>query len=274
MTSSRSRPVERSEPAVRRQGAACGGEWKSHERNRKKRRPGSGIPARKIIVGLVWARRIAQAGFLGLFLFFLCNTAFRGTFSAGSDTPVRLPWPVEGFLLDGSVRRGDDALVDAHCLSWSRVVARRARVDARVRTRVLRVDLPVRYAASLLRVDLPVALRPRQSPRRGEPHARLAARQVLPAGRVPRRRGLRQRHRRALRPDLHRRACDRPRRAARAAVPRYPRRERCRRHERTRSSNGERRVPRFISRAPSGPRIKRTFTRRGSSRSCSSRFCS
>jgi polyferredoxin len=65
----------------------------------KKKRPGSGIPARRIIRNLVWARRVAQAGFLALFLFFLANTAFRGTFSAASETPVRLPLPVEGFLL-------------------------------------------------------------------------------------------------------------------------------------------------------------------------------
>jgi len=37
--------------------------------------------------------------FIGLFFVLLFNTAFRGTFSANSDTPVRLPWPVEGFLL-------------------------------------------------------------------------------------------------------------------------------------------------------------------------------
>ncbi len=66
---------------------------------KQKKRPGSGIPARKVIRALVWARRAAQAGFLGLFLLLLFQTAFRGTFAAGSDTPVRLPWPVEGFLL-------------------------------------------------------------------------------------------------------------------------------------------------------------------------------
>jgi len=65
----------------------------------KKKRPGSGIPARPVIRALVWARRAAQAGFLGLFLFFLVQTTFRGAFSATSETPVRLPWPVEGFLL-------------------------------------------------------------------------------------------------------------------------------------------------------------------------------
>jgi polyferredoxin len=60
---------------------------------------GSGIPARRVIHGLVWARRFAQAFFLGLFLYLLFQTAFRGSFVAKSDTPVRLPLPVEGYLL-------------------------------------------------------------------------------------------------------------------------------------------------------------------------------
>ncbi len=66
---------------------------------RGKKLPGSGIPARKSIRVLMWMRRFAQVGFLSLFLYFLFQTAFRGTFSAASDTPVRLPLPVEGFLL-------------------------------------------------------------------------------------------------------------------------------------------------------------------------------
>jgi polyferredoxin len=61
-------------------------------------RSGSGIPARRVIRVLVWARRISQAGFLGLFLYFLFQTAFRGTFTS-AETRVRLPLPVEGFLL-------------------------------------------------------------------------------------------------------------------------------------------------------------------------------
>jgi polyferredoxin len=64
-----------------------------------KKRPGSGLPARRVIRVLVWVRRAAQIGFLGLFLYLLCQTAFRGTFAAKADTPVRLPLPVEGFLL-------------------------------------------------------------------------------------------------------------------------------------------------------------------------------
>ncbi len=63
------------------------------------KRPGSGIPARPIIRKLVWARRFAQVFFLLLFLYFLVATTFRGTFSANAETPVRLPLPVEGFLL-------------------------------------------------------------------------------------------------------------------------------------------------------------------------------
>ena len=63
-----------------------------------KPRSGSGLPARKVIQGLVWARRASQAGFLGLFLYFLFQTAFRGSFTS-SETRVRLPLPVEGFLL-------------------------------------------------------------------------------------------------------------------------------------------------------------------------------
>lgn len=63
------------------------------------KRPGSGIPARRRIRVLVWARRVAQVGFFSLFMYFLFQTAFRGTFSASADQPVRLPLPVEGFLL-------------------------------------------------------------------------------------------------------------------------------------------------------------------------------
>lgn len=66
-------------------------------RMKPKKRPGSGIPARKIIVALRDARRASQAGFLGLFLFLLVRTEFRGGFAEGSN--VRLPYPVEGFLL-------------------------------------------------------------------------------------------------------------------------------------------------------------------------------
>lgn len=63
------------------------------------KRPGSGIPARKVIRGLVWARRISQTGFFALFMYFLFQTGFRGNFAAQAGEAVRLPLPVEAFLL-------------------------------------------------------------------------------------------------------------------------------------------------------------------------------
>ncbi len=63
-----------------------------------KPRAGSGLPARPVIRWLVWARRASQAGFLGVFLYFLFETTFRGSFS-GEAERVRLPLPVEAFLL-------------------------------------------------------------------------------------------------------------------------------------------------------------------------------
>jgi polyferredoxin len=65
---------------------------------KKKKRPGSGLEARPIIRRLVWARRIAQFGFLALFLWLLFETGFRGSFAA-TDEPIRAPYPVEAFLL-------------------------------------------------------------------------------------------------------------------------------------------------------------------------------
>ncbi|MFO0659805.1 MAG: 4Fe-4S binding protein [Polyangiaceae bacterium] len=62
-------------------------------------RPGSGIPARLSIRVLVWVRRVSQAGFFGLFMYFLFQTTFRGSFTAKAGDAVRLPLPVEGFLL-------------------------------------------------------------------------------------------------------------------------------------------------------------------------------
>jgi polyferredoxin len=61
--------------------------------------PGSGIPARPVIRVLVWVRRVAQVGFLALFLALLAQTAFRGTFAASAEQAVRLPYTVEAFLL-------------------------------------------------------------------------------------------------------------------------------------------------------------------------------
>ncbi len=65
---------------------------------KQKGRAGSGIPARLSIRVLVWVRRVSQAGFLALFLYFLFQTGFRGSF-ASAETAVRLPLPVEAFLL-------------------------------------------------------------------------------------------------------------------------------------------------------------------------------
>ncbi len=61
--------------------------------------PGSGIPPRRSIRVLLWVRRVSQVGFLAIFLYFLFQTAFRGNFAASADTQVRLPLPVEAFLL-------------------------------------------------------------------------------------------------------------------------------------------------------------------------------
>jgi polyferredoxin len=86
-------------PQVARPPPARGFVAKLRKRFGPKKRPGSGLPARPVIRFLVWARRVAQTGFLALFLWFLLRTAFRGTFSAGADKPIRLPLPVEAFLL-------------------------------------------------------------------------------------------------------------------------------------------------------------------------------
>jgi polyferredoxin len=72
--------------------------WLSRFLPQPHKRPGSGIPARPVIRRLVWARRLAQTGFLALFLYFLFQTAFRGSFTS-AEARVRLPLPVEGFLL-------------------------------------------------------------------------------------------------------------------------------------------------------------------------------
>jgi polyferredoxin len=71
------------------------GWWR--ERYKPRKRPGSGLPARKIIVALRNSRRVSQVFFLFLFLFLLVRTEFRGSFSGGAT--VRMPYPVEGFLL-------------------------------------------------------------------------------------------------------------------------------------------------------------------------------
>ncbi|MES1188309.1 MAG: 4Fe-4S binding protein [Myxococcales bacterium] len=101
----------------------------------KKKRPGSGIPARKIITNLVWLRRASQIGFFGLFFYFLTHTAFRGTFAAQSGEPVRLPLPVEGFLLADPFVAAM-TLLSTHAvyrgLAWSLVIVALTLVFGRV----------------------------------------------------------------------------------------------------------------------------------------------
>jgi polyferredoxin len=101
----------------------------------KKKRPGSGIPARKLITNLVWLRRAAQIGFFALFFYFLTQTAFRGTFAAQSGEPVRLPLPVEGFLLADPFVAAM-TLLSTHAvyrgLAWSLVVVALTLVFGRV----------------------------------------------------------------------------------------------------------------------------------------------
>ncbi|MFO0586516.1 MAG: 4Fe-4S binding protein [Polyangiaceae bacterium] len=62
------------------------------------KRSGSGLPARPVIRGLVWARRFVQLGSFGLFLYLLVRTGYGGTFR-GDVERVRVGLPVEGFLL-------------------------------------------------------------------------------------------------------------------------------------------------------------------------------
>ena len=85
--------------SVRASAVSKVGGWFKRFKKRKRKLPGSGIPARKIIRVLQWVRRGAQVVFLGLFLYFLAQTAFRGSFAAEAGQPVRLPLPVEAFLL-------------------------------------------------------------------------------------------------------------------------------------------------------------------------------
>jgi polyferredoxin len=61
--------------------------------------PGSGIAPRRVAVVLKWARRFTQVFCFALFMYFLFQTGFRGSFAARADAPVRLPLPVEAFLL-------------------------------------------------------------------------------------------------------------------------------------------------------------------------------
>ena len=65
---------------------------------KKKKRSGSGIEARVSIRTLVWVRRAAQLFFFALFMYWLVNTGFRGSFTS-TEQNIRVGRPVEGFLL-------------------------------------------------------------------------------------------------------------------------------------------------------------------------------
>jgi polyferredoxin len=95
-------PVTAPAPApARLEGETSGGPkaLPSPPRKKASKLPGSGIPPRRIAVVLKWARRASQVLFFGLFMYFLFQTGFRGSFAARADAPVRLPLPVEAFLL-------------------------------------------------------------------------------------------------------------------------------------------------------------------------------
>jgi polyferredoxin len=77
--------------------SAFGRWWKKRFGPRK--RPGSGLPARPVIRFLARARVVSQVAFLAVFLWFLFATAFRGSFSAEAGKAIRMPLPVEAFLL-------------------------------------------------------------------------------------------------------------------------------------------------------------------------------
>ena len=68
----------------------------------------------------------------------------RAAAAAGRRVPARRP-----------VRDGDDRALDAHGLPWPHLERRPPRGHARLRARVLRMDLPLRDAPPLLRVDPP-----------------------------------------------------------------------------------------------------------------------
>ena len=125
----------RAEPAVPTKPAASKAAPGKPPATKGPKRAGSGIPARKSIRVLVWVRRVSQVAFFGVFFWFLCATAFRGTFSATADQPVRLPLPVEAFLLaDPFV--GAMTLLSTHTvyrgLAWSLVIVGLTLVFGRV----------------------------------------------------------------------------------------------------------------------------------------------
>lgn len=60
--------------------------------------PRSSSP-RRGIRWLIWARRLTQGVSLVVFVGLLLQTTYRGTFAAAAESAVRLPWPVEAYLL-------------------------------------------------------------------------------------------------------------------------------------------------------------------------------
>ncbi len=111
-----------------------------------------------------------------------------------------------------SVRRRDDAALDAHGLPRPPLERRPAR-GSRSSSAASSAAGSARSARST--TSSPGSSRRRSgrggASRRGEQDAHLPAREVLPPLRVPRRRRRRERHRRDVRPDLHRGPVDRPR---------------------------------------------------------------
>ena len=99
----RSRPARSSMPEPKRAAAttsdAKDAKAPPTKAKPKKKLPGSGIPPRKSMRVLLWVRRASQVFFFGLFMYFLFQTGFRGSFAAKADQAVRLPLPVEAFLL-------------------------------------------------------------------------------------------------------------------------------------------------------------------------------
>ncbi len=170
-----------------------------------------------------------------------------------------------GLLAGGPVRRRNDAPLDAHRLSGPLCCARSAGGNARLRARLLRMDLPVWHAAPLLWLASPVHAGTRCLPRRREQDAHLSAREILPALRLPRVGPIRERDRRSLRSHLHRRAVDRPRGDSRRQYVSHRRVRHRPGHSREERPLGGRSVRRTRSRKPSGSPSSFTFTRRGSS---------
>ncbi len=184
-----------------------------------KKLPGSAIPARKSIRLLKWVRRFAQVFFFALFMYFLFQTAFRGSFAASADQVVRLPLPVEAYLLADPFVSAMTAL-STHTvyrgLLWSVGLLALTLVFGRVFCGWICPFGTLHHFFGWL---LPLAHGPRRVARRGEQDAHLPARQILPALRVPPRGDRGQRDRWDVRPHLHRGPLDRARRDPSDPVP-------------------------------------------------------